>query len=127
MAEQESAKNLLDNLSGLMVSIEAGNKPQTANIRLRGGFGFGRAIAMVMIVAGIIAIVATLAMLVVTMVGLPQTTSMQLRLVVATPSLGGLFSGLLLLAFGTIVKAVVDTADYQAQMLMLMKRRMEKR
>jgi hypothetical protein len=52
---------------------------------------------------------------------------MQLRILAATPMLGGLFSGLMLLAFGAIVKAVVDTSDYHAQMLMLTKRRMEKR
>ncbi len=127
VAENESAKGLLDNLSNLMASIEASNKPQTANIRLRGGYGFGRAVAALLTIVGIVVILATFVMLVITMVNLPQATSMQLRLVVATPSLGGLFSGLALLAAGVIAKAVIDTADYNAQLLNLTRKRMEKR
>ncbi len=127
MAETETAKSMLENLSSLMTSIEAGNKPQTANIRLRGGLGFGRFVAILLMAIGIITSIAAFALMVTIMTGLPQSTSTSLRIIAATPSLGWLFGGLVLLGFGTIIKAVVDTADYHSQMLRLTRRRMEKR
>jgi len=127
VAENESARSLLENLSGLMSSIEATNKPQTANIRLRGGYGFARFISNLLTVAGVIVFLGAVAMIILIMVQLPTATSIQLRVLAATPSLGGLFSGMVLLALGSITKATVDSAEYNAQMLQLTKKRMEKR
>ena len=127
MAENESAKSLLDNLSNLMVSIEAGNKPQTANIRLRGGYGFARFVGSVLTVVGIIIFLGAAGLIVVTMLELPATTSIPLRVLAITPTLGGFISGLFLMGIGAIIKANVDTAEYTAQLLQLTKKRMEKR
>ena len=127
MAENESAKSLLDNLSNLMSSIEEGNKPQTANIRLRGGYGFARIVGTLLTVAGVVVFLGAAGLIVMTMIQLPSTTSIPLRVLAATPSLGGMFSGLILLGLGAITKANVDTAEYSAQLLQLTKKRMEKR
>lgn len=127
VAENESAKSLLDNLSGLMTSIEEGNKPQTANIRLRGGYGFARFVGTLLTVSGVIVFLGAAGLIVMTMMQLPATTSIPLRVLAATPSLGGMFSGLILLGLGAVTKANVDTADYSAQLLQLTKKRMEKR
>ncbi len=127
VADNESAKSLLENLSGLMSSIEASNKPQSVNIHLHGGYGFPRFVATLLTITGIISLLVSLGLIISTMLALPTTTSILLRMVAITPSLGGLFSGLILLAVGAITKATVDTADYNAQMLQLTKKRMEKR
>ena len=127
MAESETAKGLLQNLSGLMSSIEESNKPQTANIKLHGGLRFCRFVSILLIVVGIVVVLATFALLISIMVGLPQTTNISLRIIAATPSMGGVFSGLLLLGLGVLIKVVVDSADYNAQLLRLTRRRMEKR
>ena len=128
MAENESAKSLLDNLSNLMTSIEEGNKPQTANIRLRSGYGFARFIGTLLTVSGVVVVfLGAAGLIVMTMMQLPSTTSIPLRVLAATPSLGGMFSGLILLGLGAVTKANVDTADYSAQILQLTKKRMEKR
>ncbi len=127
MAETETAKSLLNNLSALLTSIEATNKPQTANIQIHGGFSFTRFIAIALMAVGALTIAATLGLLVFTMMGLPPSTGMSLRIIAATPSLGGLFSGLMLLGLGAITKVVTDSADYNAQLLRLTRRRMEKR
>ncbi len=110
-----------------MSSIEANNKPQTANIKLRGGYGFARFISTVLTVLGGVVFLVTAGLLIMTMVQLPTTTSIPLRIIAATPSLGGLFSSLVLLALGSITKAAVDTAEYNAQLLQLTKKRMERR
>ena len=127
MAENESAKSLLDNLSSLMTSIEEGNKPQTANIRLRGGYGFARFVGTLLTVSVVVVFVGAAGLIVMTMVQLPSTTSIPLRVLAATPSLGGMFSGLILLGLGAVTKANVDTAEYSAQLLQLTKKQMEKR
>lgn len=132
MAENESAKSLLDNLSNLMASIEAGNKPQTANIRLRGGYGFARFIGSLLTIVGMILFIGAVGVFILTMVKfpageLPFMTSLPLRVLAATPSLGGVFGGLVLLGMGALIKANVDTAEYSVQLLQLTKKRMEKR
>ena len=127
MAEPETAKSLLNNLSALLTSIEATNKPQTANIKIHGGYSYMRFIAIGLMVIGALNVAATLMLLVLTMMGLPPSTSMSLRIIAATPSLGGLFSGLVLLGLGAITKVATDSADYNAQLLRLTRRRMEKR
>ena len=127
VADNDSARSLLDNLSGLMASIEANNKPQTANIRLRGGYGFARFVSTALTVLGCMVFLIATGLIILTMVQLPTTTSILLRVLAATPLLGGLFSGLVLLALGSITKAAVDTAEYNAQLLQLTKKRMEKR
>ena len=132
MAENESVKSLLDNLSNLMVSIEAGNKPQTANIRLRGGYGFARFVGSVLTIIGMILFLGAVAIFAFTMINfpvgeLPLQTSIPLRVLAATPSLGGVFGGLVLLGLGAVIKANVDTAEYSAQLLQLTKKRMERR
>ena len=127
MAENESAKSLLDNLSSLMASIEEGNKAQTANIRLRGGYGFARFVGTLLTVAGVVVFLGAAGLIIMTMLQLPATTSIPLRVLAAMPSLGGIFSGLILLGLGAVTKANVDTAEYSAQLLQLTKKRMEKR
>jgi hypothetical protein len=127
VAENESAKSLLENLSNLMTSIEEGNKPQTANIRLQGGYGFARFVGTLLTVVGVVVSLGAVGLIIMTMVQLPSSTSLPLRVLAATPSLGGMFSGLVLMGLGAITKANVDAADYSAQLLQLTKKQMEKR
>ena len=132
MAENESAKSLLDNLSNLMNSIEEGNKPQTANIRLRGGYGLARLVGTLLTVVGVILFLGAVGVFILIMVKfpageLPLMTRIPLMVLAATPSLGGVFGGLVLLGVGALIKTTVDTAEYSAQLLQLTKKRMEKR
>ncbi len=124
--ETEAAKGLLTNLSSLMASIEQSNKPQTAKIQLYNGLGFCRIVSLLLMATGVIVVLATFILLVSIMVTLPTTMDLSLRILAATPSLGGVFSGLVLLGFGVMTKAVVDIADYNSQILRLTRQRMEK-
>ena len=127
MADNQSAKTLLDNLSGLMASIEASNKPQSATIRLWGGYGFARFVGTMLTILGILGFFGTIGLMTLTMIELPASTSISLRVLALSPMLGGMFSALVLLGLGAMTKANVDTAEYNAQMLRLTKKRMEKR
>ena len=127
VVENESAKSLLDNLSNLMTSIEEGNKPQTANIRLRGGYGFARFVGTLLTAVGVVVFLTAAGLIIMIMVQLPAATSIPLRVLAVTPSLGGMFSGLVLMGLGAMTKANVDTAEYSAQLLQLLKKRMERR
>ncbi len=127
MADNQSAKSLLENLSNLMATIDAGNKPQSANIRLWGGYGFARFIGLLLTIIGILVFFGAVGLVTLTMIELPASTSISLRILAVSPMLGGMFSALVLLGLGAMTKANVDTAEYSAQLLRLTKKRMEKR